>query len=158
MCLEERRYTGPLSGWSSSGVSAVALPITESAGQASAANCTLVQTVPMWALSSSSFFGIATVVRGDVRFAGLLAQDRVQGRVAAPLGGAAQLQAELRREGERGAVGDLEVRRRAGDPALVAEDLAVTANGSQLVGLRAKSGRSRLIRIERIRSGTPSRI
>ena len=36
--------------------------------------------------------------------------------------------------------------------------VALTEKGSQLVGLRVKSGRSRLTRIERVRSGIPSRI
>ena len=81
----------PFSGWSSSGVVAFAVPIRPSpAGQASAANWTRVQTVPMWALSSSSPFGSATEMRADVRFARLRpSDDRVERRVAAPLDAAA---------------------------------------------------------------------
>ena len=50
----------PFSGWSSSGVVACAVPISEPAGQLLAAKSGRVQIVPMWALSSSSPFGSVT--------------------------------------------------------------------------------------------------
>ena len=51
---------GPSSGFSSSGVSAFAEPITEPAGHACAANWTLVQTFSRWALSRISEGGRVT--------------------------------------------------------------------------------------------------
>ena len=82
----------------------------------------------------------------------------MQGGVAGLLGGAGEPGGELGGEGEGAAVGDLEwVERLAWAPSLPST-WALTEKGSQLVGLRVKFGRLRLIRIERRRSGMPSRI
>ena len=79
--------------------------------------------------------------------------------MAAALGRALELDAQLRVEAETGAVGRLEVSRGSAptppsSPAIVAS----TENGSQFVGLSANPWRSSSIRIKRVRSGIPSRI
>ena len=88
-------------------------------------------------------------------------EDRVQRRVAGPLDRPPESCSEsFGREAAASAQlatwkGSLEVgARRLGRRRPVAS----TENGSQLVGLRAKFGRSRLTRIARSRSGMPSRI
>ena len=83
----------------------------------------------------------------------------MQGGVAVVLGGAGELQGELGGEGESGAVGDLEVGAESFAWAPWSPlTWAFTEKGSQLVGLRVKFGRLSSIRIERSRSGMPSRI
>ena len=84
------------------------------AGQASAANWGRVQTSPMWDWSSSSFFGIVTTVRAMFASPSPVCEDGAERRVPAALRVPAQPQRELRREGQRRAVRDLEVGARDG--------------------------------------------
>ncbi len=88
---------------------AVAVPMIDPAGQALAANWGLVQTLPMWPLSSSRVAGIVTAVRAMLASPGSVL--RVARRAGLPvrLVDPLQRQGELRREGHVGAVGDLEV-------------------------------------------------
>ena len=82
---------------------------------------------------------------GEVGFARLGLQDRPEGRVAAALGRPDELDVQLRVEAEAGAVGGLEVGlTRVTEPPSSPEIVASTENGSQLVGLSVKPGRSRL--------------
>ena len=96
---------------------------------------------------------------GDVGVAGLGVGDGGgQGRVAGALGGALELERQLRLEAEGVAAADLEALERGGDVAEGRDGGPSTAIGSQLVGLRVKFGRSMLSAIERTSSGMPARI
>ncbi len=82
----------------------------------------LVQTVPMWALSSSSPFGRVTETRRVFASPGFAVSDRVDRRMAAALDAAGELERQLRFVGQAGAVGDLEAARCGPSAAFVAGD------------------------------------
>src|SRR4051794_7323357 len=130
----------------------------DSGGHWLAANRTRVQIVLMWALSSSSELGSATDTRER------LASPRRGVRTALSAGCPLRFIPPLRLRASFGLKAGSSQdptwkgRRPVAPAPLAPAALATTDCGEQLVGLSAKSERSILAVIERIRSGMPSSI
>ena len=147
-----------LRGFSSSGDSAAAVPIGTGGAVVGRVNCTLVQGSLMWALSRKIECGIVTTSWAMFASPGLAVRVAVSAGCWARLTPPLSLSASFGPKGSVGAVGGLVMgclRRRAPSSPT---SLGADREGSQLVGLRAKPGRSRSIRTYAGRSGTPSRI